>query len=641
MSSLSPLDEIPGDVCVRDCLRVLFEAVGEGSFEKLRWVISVNSKMDFLNMLLLCNANGETPLEFAIKNIANSGSCAEVLVYFLQQWHPSRRLDLGDVEDSPEVDALDYCTLSSQVIDALSNRIPILMVLEHLITEYSSIAWLEFLATTFTNSNNFTREDKIIALELIGAHLLIDDIAFLYRPYRNPGSKDGLQLWRQAMSLRLLPANGEPLLPKIPHVEVPTEASVAVFGSFVEVTTMEELDLLQEEIERHFHWLHDDGQEWRTLSTAMRGQVLLLVRRISKQNYADGPYALYLRHLQRCPPIHVLWALSSSDYGQAAKLVMNTCLLILEQAIGNEHVSISKNSFKMFSRSLRYMCTLLTRLLRKPPGTPGRELLSCANLLVPPQFFIAILNYFKAPHMMSREVWDGFDNFGHLVSRFLYLVDSMASHLTERENQQLEDCYSNIICSYFSDRSATVIHAAILSAKDYGFDTDAVLKLVRFALKLGADPNIIDRHGKTPLHRLAADYLRLPEHVSLFETLVDDGGHLDIATFNGDTVLAILHQSLQYVQANSQILGYSLPGYYASLLKEVFPLSCLCARVIREHGIPFDGGRLPLRLQEFVARHRPTEGDGLLKNSFNRFTYRVCNFLMVFFLNFLHSLRRR
>jgi hypothetical protein len=75
----------------------LFEALGEGSFKKLRWVISVNSKMYFLNMFLWCKANGETPLEFAIKNIANSGSCVEALVDFLQLWHPSRRLKISEM----------------------------------------------------------------------------------------------------------------------------------------------------------------------------------------------------------------------------------------------------------------------------------------------------------------------------------------------------------------------------------------------------------------------------------------------------------------------------------------------------------------------------------------------------------------
>jgi hypothetical protein len=35
--------------------------------------------------------------------------------------------------------------------------------------------------------------------------LLIDGIAFLYRPFWNPAAKDGLRYWRQAMSLRFFP----------------------------------------------------------------------------------------------------------------------------------------------------------------------------------------------------------------------------------------------------------------------------------------------------------------------------------------------------------------------------------------------------------------------------------------------------
>jgi hypothetical protein len=141
-----------------------------------------------------------------------------------------------------------------------------------------------------------------------------------------------------------------------------------------------------------------------------------------------------------------------------------------------------------------------------------------------------------------------------------------------------------------------------------------LIKLVKLSLKLGADPNIIDQYDKTLLHRLAADYRRLPEHLPLFKALVDARGHLDMATFNGDTVLDILQQSLQYVQANSQILGYSPPRYYVSLLNTVLPLSCYCARVIREHGIPFDGRRLPLRLEEFKSRHSATVGELFKKN---------------------------
>jgi hypothetical protein len=71
------------------------------------------------------------------------------------------------------------------------------------------------------------------------------------------------------------------------------------------------------------------------------------------------------------------------------------------------------------------MSALFISMVEQLPGTPGRKL-SCANLLVPPQFFIPILSYFEAPHCMSFEVWDGFKDVGELFYRFLYVVDSMS-----------------------------------------------------------------------------------------------------------------------------------------------------------------------------------------------------------------------
>lgn len=85
---------------------------------------------------------------------------------------------------------------------------------------------------------------------------------------------------------------------------------------------------------------------------------------------------------------------------------------------------------------------------------------------------------------ISYKLWDGFRNFLELVIRFLYVVDSMSPHFTDRESQQLEECYSTIIRCYFSERSTTVIHAPIWYADDYGFDPDVVLKLVKLSLKL-------------------------------------------------------------------------------------------------------------------------------------------------------------
>lgn len=91
---------------------------------------------------------------------------------------------------------------------------------------------------SFFNSTTLTREEKIVALELIGGYLIMDVTPDRYRPFQESAPKIGLQLWRHATSLRYFPADGEPPLPKIP---VPTEASVAMFGSLVEVMTMQDM----------------------------------------------------------------------------------------------------------------------------------------------------------------------------------------------------------------------------------------------------------------------------------------------------------------------------------------------------------------------------------------------------------------
>lgn len=68
----------------------------------------------------------------------------------------------------------------------------------------------------------------------------------------------------------------------------------------------------------------------------------------------------------------------------------------------------------------------------------------------------------------------------------------MSPHLTDRENQQLEEHYSIVIRCYFAERYVTAVHAAVRHDGDYDVNPEAVLKLVKLSLKLGADPNVFD-----------------------------------------------------------------------------------------------------------------------------------------------------
>jgi hypothetical protein len=54
------------------------------------------------------------------------------------------------------------------------------------------------------------------------------------------------------MTLRYFPTDDGPLLPKLPNVLAPSVSSSFIFGSAVEVATIEQLDLLQEDFQRDY-----------------------------------------------------------------------------------------------------------------------------------------------------------------------------------------------------------------------------------------------------------------------------------------------------------------------------------------------------------------------------------------------------
>jgi hypothetical protein len=129
--------------------------------------------------------------------------------------------------------------------------------------------------------------------------------------------------------------------------------------------------------------------------------------------------------------------------------------------------------------------------------------------------------------------------------------------------------------------------------------------VLRKILKLVADPNAKDHNGCTPLHLLAARCGEDPEKFAvLIKYMVDAGAHLDLAADDGKTVKSILGDIVK----EWKDAGMVIDPYYESLTKNVFPLSCICARVIGLKKIPYDEDRLPLHLQELVSLHSSAQG---------------------------------
>jgi hypothetical protein len=107
--------------------------------------------------------------------------------------------------------------------------------------------------------------------------------------------------------------------------------------------------------------------------------------------------------------------------------------------------------------------------------------------------------------------------------------------------------------------------------------------------------------------------------------LLDGGDHLDAVSENGRTVISVVKDGLEECKNNGQIK--QVRQYFKTMIGAVPPLSCLCARVICQHGIPYDADGVA-RLREFIARHSAAQG----KTKDFSFSCKITNQLVLFFI---------
>ncbi|EFX71167.1 hypothetical protein DAPPUDRAFT_327440 [Daphnia pulex] len=584
-----------------ECNRLVFEAVDEFSVAKFQSVRASYSQIDVLASLLQRDEDNQTPLEIAI--IRGNVEFTDELIIFLQ------RCDRSVVESN----------LMSEAINQLFHpAFPIVKLIEQLINESndSILNWLDIFVQVVLKSTSLSRPDKISALELVGASL----------PKYHGGSFAVIfRYWREAMKLRHLPAHGELPLPKTPYVGDISAASLVVFGPAEEIMTMEDLNLFEEDFVRD---VFDQDEEVQQRGfDLLRRQSLLVIRRIASQADNGHPNACYILSLYEFVTEKMrineenededqdVNAIDIARYTVMNGIVFNTFLLILEQVTdGFDPKLLPRKSFDVFFKTLAFGSYWLSFMAKKPLGYPVREdILSHANLLAFTKLIGKIAKFFTKPIAMSSidiadyefeelleymgfNATESYHGFAKIIFDLVFVLKSISSRLSNREKQELEQYYSNYIRKYFPTRKTTALHVAVA-------EENLKTELIQFILQLGADPNEINEYGQTPLHILSGRKVAyLDKNIPIFKALLEAGTHRDTSEDNGDTVLDILKRNLERFRGSVDV-EVEAEAYLSCLINAVLPLTCYCARVIRQNGIPFDGDRLPLDLQPFVSRH--------------------------------------
>nr|CAH0108920.1 unnamed protein product [Daphnia galeata] len=546
----------------KECTRRVFEAVNQNSVSLLQSARKTYSEIQLLISLAECNEEGETPLAIAIKS--NYVSVVDEIMRFME-------LDCNIVENEFK--------LTFVINQLLLQQIPIKELIDVLIVADTDIflkstEWLMFIAKIFLKSNSLTRQDTIILLELIGSVIITQLCDENFEEETVLYGNCGLECWRKAMTLRYFPTDGGDLLLKLPNVLVPSELTSVIFGSAVEVATIEELDLLQKDFERNYF---PDADRRLPCVKRMLIQAFLVIRRITTQEHLGHPHWFYLESLATFADVFM----DSDD-----NIGIKPCLFILEELNGFDPNLLPLKSFDLFTDLLDMLSLKFVDHLSEPPNSPrGREL-NYANLLMVTKWITSMQSSdFQFENVISFHPL-------LVVYRLVFVMKSISSRITSEEQQKLEKFYGDFFRD-FPERTTTVLHVAVVDNICDSTNYER-LQTIQRLLQFGADPNAIDEKGQNPLHLLAAatQFTDENESVPLFQALLEAETHLDAAGDDGKTVLCILKEKLRG----------NVHHYFESLIKTVFSLSCCCARVIRRHGIPLEDW-LPPHLKKLISSH--------------------------------------
>ncbi|EFX87201.1 hypothetical protein DAPPUDRAFT_97382 [Daphnia pulex] len=588
----------------------IFLAVHRGWIDHLRRVLEKDGRT--MKNLCECNEHKETPLQVAIRE--RQFKVIEFLVQSVKDHiqihcHPHSRwvrrmssfswdkinvelFAIGPAEFGREFTQIFVLPSADVAIlrdMASSNRIGIFKLIEYLIDVVNDdTSWFEFFLNSMVASS-MDRADKIIALELMGSAFILKirlaDEQF--EPDEIAGGLRGLQCWKKALELRNSTANGRRPMPKIPHVL--SSAARNALGDSPEVTTLEQLQELENQLRRH---------DRRSLIT---DQAFLVIQRTFAQRQLGAePNLFHLKTLldygKQFKTTGDHFANTEIHYGRA----INISLMIMQQF----NRADSPKCFQVFVEAFLLFANVLNGLGRKTANNAERiKELTFAHVLEAIKFgFTIATNLILLPPICDQHsMWQS------LVMRKIYFLMVTLFKMLPKFDPPEGERLCRVLANFFRVEQlrngfASMLHLAVEGFVSARIDVTVRAEIVTFFLDNGADPKSLDRNGQSPLHILAGKCQPNSNELffEVFQAVLEAGGHLDQVTPDGKTVIDVLQDKKKQFQE-------SLDPRVDHWINTVMSLECYCAQKIRQESIPFeeDEQQLPLCLQQFIEQHSP------------------------------------
>jgi hypothetical protein len=581
----------------------IFEAVRMGSVDVLEKLLATNGLDATSKLAQSYNEEGETPLLVAIK-------CKHLkVVKFLVK---SLKVNFGQIGRF-FWRTVDYSEVLPLFASIISDQLSIMKFLFAQEMKYTSAISLDSIM-----SSSIPRPQKIDQLELIGAgFILLKNVPWISQEDdgNDPEERRGWTCWKEAMKLRLCPADGERQIPKIPFQL--SDRGRKALGDLVEPMTLEQVE--------------------RSLNSPSRsGEAILVgVRYLSRAGLFPNlfiPDCFYSHFLYGSR--HVMFMYVGRVFKQATYL-----LEMLEPCKWEDdiHGSLS-SSVALIERNYHIdLCNLYSPLrticsiIKKMGSSLGSKFWHGTGTSIPePTDFDNCMFIFSFCCNHVRRVFAQYCNHDDLftkpalifitatymkdvtnlligISGFIALI--LLPQLSAEESQQFKQCITEFIhlCDQTGTCRSNFFHRFCCSTAYCHRENVGVI--IQYFIDSGLlDPNAVDDEGNTVLHHLVKrlDFIYdkngeiKPTSFMALEQMLDNGGQIDKVNNDGETVRGILRN----LQSELECEGYfNHPGIDLVVNRPaLLPLTSCCAQLIRKRRIPFENLEFPSSLKLFLRR---------------------------------------